>query len=199
MTGVDGGEPMPTSLRFVTVTNTSKKPITLYPNFPARLQVVQVKLAPRGKSRPLPYDLLIGTRGWEDLISGDRIRLEDVRPWRPAMVTVKNLSSDQPVSFEIKLPPSKKRDKFKGKPTAGLRKRYTVRPLETSPRVHLVSIAKRTWDDETLVDIKPVPYIGPPMVDPPCVGSLGDDDVYVCYECGQPIVFRFRPPRPIHI
>ena len=40
--------------------------------------------------------------------------------------------------------------------------------------------------------------IGPPE-HPRCVGSYYGEDVYVCYECGQPIVFRYAPPRPIHV
>jgi hypothetical protein len=190
---------MPKSLRFVTVTNISEKAVTLYPDLPKRHESVRIKLGPRGTSRPLPYDLLIGTQGWEDLISEASISLEDVPPWRPVMVTVTNLSG-QTVNFEVKLPRSKKRKTSKeGKPSAGLRKRYRVWPKKTSPRVHVDAIAKPSWGDEKLVDIKPVPYIGPPMAGPPCIGSFGDDDVYICYVCGQPIVIRYHPPRPIHI
>jgi hypothetical protein len=103
---------MTTSPRFVTVTNNSDKIITLYPDLPRTKnddQPIEIKIAPREKSRPLPYDLLSGTKDWQALISGGRILVEDVPPWRPTLVNIKNLSS-QLVSFEVKLPHPKKRE-----------------------------------------------------------------------------------------
>ena len=197
---------MTTSPRFVTVTNNSDKIITLYPDLPTRTrtkkddQPIEIKIAPREKSRPLPYDLLSGTKDWQTLVSGGRILVEDVPPWRPTLVNIKNLSS-QPVSFEVKLPRPKKREPSKAS-SATLRKRYKVRPQRFSPRVHLDSIVKLDLESlvrEKALEVKPVPYIGPPVANPPCVGSFGNDDVYLCYECGQPIVIRYQPPRPIHI
>src|SRR5687767_10454468 len=115
---------MTTSPRFVTVTNKSDKIITLYPDLPRSKkddQPVEIKLTPRERSRPLPYDLLSATKGWQALISGGRILLEDVPPWRPTLVNIKNLSG-QMVTFEVKLPRPKKKGTA-AKSSAGLRKR----------------------------------------------------------------------------
>ncbi|HEX3129512.1 MAG TPA: hypothetical protein VH394_19400 [Thermoanaerobaculia bacterium] len=194
---------MATNPRFVTVTNKSRTTITLYPDLPGTKkeeQRVEIKLAPNERSRPLPYDLLIETEGWQNLVSEGCILVEDIPPWRSTLVNIKNLTS-QPLRFEVRLPRAGK-PKASGKSGAALRKKYTIRPQKFSPRLHVDSILKLDVEElarQRAIELKPVPYIGPPLVKPPCVGSFGNDDVYLCYECGQPIVIRYYPPRPIHI
>lgn len=185
--------------QFVTVTNVSKKTFTLYPKLPKQdKHKVEIEVAPGRRTPPLPYDRLLGSRGWKALADAGRVRIEDVPPWRPAVVTVKNLSRDA-ISVDVALPPQRNN----GQPQERPPKRYKVGPGRTSPRVSLRSLANRAALQALAageqVSIKPVPYIGPALSRPPCIGSFGGDDVYSCYRCGQPIVIRYHPPRPIHI
>ena len=50
-----------------------------------------------------------------------------------------------------------------------------------------------------VVGILPVYDIGPSTGRGKSIASYVDEDVYICYKCGGPIVFRVSPPTPVHI
>lgn len=193
-------------VRFVTVTNKSKETIKLHPNWPTTskgkpiTRSPEVILPPKKTTRPLPYNFLIGSKDWESLVSEGKISLEELNV-NPPFVTVKNQSSKE-VIFELRLPekPEKKSSKTE-KPQDNKKKMNVIVPPEqTSTPLHLDSIIdKAKIESQRNIIIEPVSYIGPAMANPPCIGSLGYEDVYACWECGEPIVFRYNPAIPIHI
>ena len=184
------------NVRLVKVTNTSDEPIELCPSFIGKKGTKSFKhgkivVQPNQSSHPLPYSALLGSEGWASLISKGRISIEDV-DWRSTVGTIENLSKEQ-LSFEV----------FDGNGN-GLRQ-ITVDSGKKSGFLPLNKI-KRYKRLESLaaqkqIRLKPHPYIGPPPPLAPsrCMGSYGNEEVYLCYECGAPIVFRFHPPRPIHV
>lgn len=188
----------PQKLRYVCVRNISVKPVTLHPRFPQPKKKLKppspITLAPDQTSRPMLYDSLVGTKNWSSLVTGEQIGVKDV-PWVATFAKIWNISTE-PVTFDVELP-QKPRDRRKEL------KRVTLTASETSPPLHLGSITQRrklkSMAKKKIVSIEPVPYIGPRIADYPSVGSFGYDDVYICYECGGPIVFRYNPPVPIHI
>jgi hypothetical protein len=189
---------MAPSLKYVTVTNVSDERIVLYPRFlrpkkpgPPRSPI---PLDPNQTSRPLPYHSLEGGKNWDSLAARGCIRLKEV-PYIAVFGTIQNRTA-QPISVNLELPrragvgPSQTR-------------RISLKPLEISRSLHLRSILQwrklKSLAKKRAVSIEPIPYIGPRVADLPSVGSYGDDDVYICWDCGGPIVFRYDPPRPIHI
>lgn len=188
----------PQKLRYVSVRNVSNKPVTLHPRFPQPKKKLKsptpITLAPDQTSRPMLYDSLVGTKNWNSFVTGKQIAVKDV-PWVATFAKIENTFSE-PVSFDLELP-KKPRERRKEV------RRVTLTPSETSPPLHLGSITQRrklkSLAKRKIVSIEPVPYIGPRIADYPSVGSFGYDDVYICYDCGGPIVFRYSPPVPIHV
>ena len=71
-----------------------------------------------------------------------------------------------------------------------------------STTIHLPSLENRQvlrdLQRKRKITLEPLPYIAP-YYRGGSAGSYGDEDVYVCWDCGGPIVFRGSPPTPIHI
>ncbi|MFQ5903711.1 MAG: hypothetical protein ACE5JO_08475, partial [Candidatus Binatia bacterium] len=76
----------------------------------------------------------------------------------------------------------------------------TVRPGQVSKPIHIASVVQKrrlkSLARRKTVRITPLAYIGPRVGDRPAAGSYGYEDVYICYDCGGPIVFRGSPPVP---
>lgn len=187
---------MAATIKFVKVTNKCDRPITIHTRFPRPKKPgsskdpkpveSEIRLAP-GQTCPriIPHTALIGARNWDILNARGCIGLEFV-PWTSPYARVTARSA--PVVFDVRRP--------KGKP-----RRIELGPGQTSRAVplsailqgrRLVSLAKRR---RIILERS---YIGP-TYSPAAAGSLGTDDVYICNECGGPIVFRYHPPVPIHI
>jgi hypothetical protein len=184
------------TVKFVKVTNKCDRPITVHTRFPRPKKSgsskdpkpveSQIKLAPgQTSARAIALTALIGARNWDTLNARGCIGLEFV-PWTPAFATV--TARAEPSTFDVQVPGAKPR---RVKLSPGQKSR-TVPLLAIPQRHRLESLAKRkriTLDRS---------YIGPSYTSG-AAGSLGSDDVYICNECGGPIVFRYHPPVPIHI
>ena len=179
--------------RFVSVTNKCGRRITIHARFPrpkkpgrsaARPLDSPITLAPGETSRVIALNALIGARNWTAV--RECIDLKDT-PWTPTFANV-TAKSDS-VAFDVRVPGKKRASRVKLAPGQASR---TV-PVSAIPqRRRLEALARR----KSLMLVRS--YIGP-KYSPGAAGSLGSDDVYICDKCGGPIVFRYYPPRPIHI
>jgi hypothetical protein len=181
---------------FVRITNTCNRRITIYTRFPRPMKPSsrgrrtiesRINLNPRETTaRPIAYAALVGARNWDALRERGCIRLEVV-PWTSQFARVTAVRSA--VTFDVKVP-------------RAAPKRVHVTPGETSRTVPLANVIQRRKLQDLakkgLVKLDRSP-IGPRFAAVPAVGSLGYDDVYICDECGGPIVFRYYPPIPIHV
>jgi len=184
--------------RFVEVLNNCKESIRIYlrfprPKKPKEHSQTSFSLSPGHSSRPVPYPSLVGARNWDRLSERSCIKFKDV-PWTPTFASVQN-TGREPLNIVLRLPARKRR--------APKTKIVKVLAGKTSPPLHLPSLLQKrrlkSLARRKAAKVLPLVYIGPRVGDPPAVGSLGYEDVYVCYECGKPIVFRGSPPVPIHV
>ncbi|MBI2682341.1 MAG: hypothetical protein HYX26_03850 [Acidobacteriales bacterium] len=65
---------------------------------------------------------------------------------------------------------------------------FTESALKRQPEI--LDLAKRN-----VIKMSPIVFALPPA--PSSYGY--DEGFYVCDECGGPIIFRYSPPRPIHV
>ncbi len=186
------------AIRFIEIVNNCKETIRVYlrfprPKKPRELSQTSFSLSPGHSSRPVPYPSLVGARDWDRLHERSCIKFNDV-PWTPSFALVQN-KSREPLNIVLRLPPKKRR--------APKTRIIRVPAGKTSPPLHLPSLLQKrqlkSLARRKAAKILPLAYIGPRVGDPPAVGSFGYEDVYVCYDCGKPIVFRGSPPVPIHV
>lgn len=182
---------------FVNVINNCSKTITVQIRVPRPKKgppppiPKSIKVRPNHESGPLPYAHVVGTQSWDAL--HDLGCVEFVRTRSLArFYSIENVS-DQPIKLKVspKAPPEKKRVAT-----------IAIKPGRKSRPLDIKSISRARVDsllDRKAIRLNPVKYIGPRVGPEPAVGSYFGENVYVCYKCGRPIVFRGYPPRPIHI
>jgi len=182
-------------MRFVRVKNVSNDRITLHPRFErpkkrAQPRWAPIHLRPGQASEPMPEGALSGSKGWHDLRGHRAVELITVSTFTGfvAVEAVRTASVRLPITVHA---PKKRAHKHE----------LVIAPGQ--PRiVHLKSIedgaALRRLEKQRKIRLVPVPYIAPSRR-AGWSGSFGDEQVYVCWDCGGPIVFRGSPPTPIHI
>lgn len=181
---------------YVQITNNCKETIKVYLRYrrpkKSAKRPKSFILTPRQKTHPVPIHFLVGARGWNELKNRDCVNIESIA-YEPHFVQLLNLSREV-LSFEIKLV-SKVAKKVKTtiKLEPGKRSR-TVEASSVSQRRRLNNLVKKKQ-----VDILPIYDIGPSTGRGRAVASYADEDVYTCFKCGGPIVFRGSPPTPVHI
>jgi hypothetical protein len=148
-------------------------------------------LASGHNSRPVPYSSLVGAKNWDKLNESGCLSLKNV-PWTPTFVSVEN-KGESVLRLMLQLTKKKRR----------LTKIVRLKQGEISGPLHIGSVVERRQlkllARRKRVVIRPLAYIGPRAGDARAAGSYGYEDVYICYECGGPIVFRGSPPVPIHV
>ena len=187
-------------LRYVKVTNHCEETVEVYIRRPrAKKQTSAMKarpskytLRPDDDTPPLPEHMLIGAKGWEALKNRECVEIAEV-PHELRFVHVVN-TSEQRVSIDL-APATKARTREKTT--------VTVSPDKKSRLIDLKSVAQRRKLDHLVRDkkvmVEPNYEIGPTTGRKGAVASYVGESVYICYECGGPIVFRGSPPTPIHI
>jgi hypothetical protein len=149
-------------------------------------------LRPGQSTNPIPLHFLVGARGWEKLKSRECVHIDSIA-YEARFVQLLNRTKDV-LCFNIRLAPTLAK---KAKTTIELK------PGQRSRSVQVSSISQRRRLDnlvkEKQVEILPVYDIGPSTGRGRSVASYADEDVYTCYKCGGPIVFRGSPPTPVHI
>jgi len=186
--------------RYVKVTNHCDETVEVYLRRPrakkesslTKRLLSKLTLRPDQESEPLPQHLLVGAKGWKSLRTRDCIEIADV-PYELRFVQIVNIS-EQPVSIDVS-PAVEARTREKTT--------VTVDPQKTSRMIDLTSVAQRRklgrLVRENKVSIEPNYLIGPTTGRKGAVASYVGESVYICYECGGPIIFRGSPPTPIHI
>lgn len=186
--------------QYVKIHNNCDRAIRVYLRFPRpkkkpkkpfRRPRASFALEPRQASHALPLHFLVGARRWEALRARACVRIETV-PFEPRFVQILN-RGDKPITLSVR-PATAKVPKRKVSLTVKARKSRTVdyRSITRKDRVNQLVSAGR-------LVVRPAYDIGPATGRGRSVGSYGDEDVYICYECGRPIVFRGSPPTPVHI
>lgn len=142
--------------------------------------------------RPLQRSLLEGATGWDELRKRDCVIIERVT-LEAHYGQVVNLSSAA-LELAVRLPA-----KAKPKTEAVVK----LKPGKKSRTVDLRSIVEPDQLSEAVdkgeATLLARADIFGAAIRRGAVASYGNEDVYICYECGGPIVFRGDPPRPIHI
>ena len=144
-------------------------------------------IEPGQESRPIPRRLLAGARDWSRLQSNSCIQIESVA-FDPRYIRLLNESS-KPISLTLR--PRK----------AKAPKTLVIRPDKKSRVLDVSAVPKprlRELQRKGQLSVIPVYEIGPAGTSQSRGWSDGED-VYTCYECGGPIVFRGSPPTPVHI
>ena len=181
---------------YVQITNNCRDTIIVYIRYPRPKKSAKgpksVILTPQQKTHPLPIHFLVGARGWDKLKNRDCVNIESITD-EPRFVQLLNRSTEV-LSFDIRLALKVAK---KAKTTIELK------PGKRSRRVEMKSVSQRRRLDHLVkkkqVDVLPVYDIGPSTGRGRAVASYADEDVYTCYKCGGPIVFRGSPPTPVHI
>jgi hypothetical protein len=149
-------------------------------------------LEPRQSSHPLPRNFLVGARGWDRLESLDCVDIKTVK-YEPRFVQIDNLTEDLVTLNVVPTPKVPIRKKTK----------LTIEAGKKSRSVDIHSISQRSKLRKLVktgkVRLAPIYAIGPSTGRGKAVASYAHEDVYICYKCGGPIVFRGDPPMPVHI
>lgn len=143
---------------------------------------------------PIVRHLLEGAKNWDLIKNKDCVAIESV-PFEPRFVEILNKSDEQ---LELVVRPSPKPAREKKRKAA-----LKVKPGEKSRPVEVRSITQRQRLSKLVkkgeAEVIPVYEIGPSTGRGGAVASYAYDDVYTCYKCGGPIIFRGDPPTPVHI
>ena len=184
-----------TLLKYITIENRCSDPITVHLRVlrpkkglatPAKITVL-----PGYPSSPIPYALLAGTPDWDSLSRIKCVKLVETRTLPPFHI-IQNVTSRP---LDIRVSPPAPREK----------KRVTtlhIRPGRKSPPISLRAVSRSRLDrlvDLGSLKVEPVSYLAPTTRPAPVAATYFGEDVYICYKCGRPIVFRGHPPTPIHV
>jgi hypothetical protein len=154
--------------------------------------VSSVKIEPGERTKPMPRHWLVGARGWEELRNRDCVVLKSVK-FEPRYVQLLN-DSTKPIAIVLRVP----------RPEAPARlKKISLKPKQRSRVVDLRTVRDqkrlRRLVSAKKLSLYPDFWIGPATGRGKAIGSYYEEDVYTCYDCGGPIVFRGAPPTPVHI
>jgi hypothetical protein len=153
-----------------------------------------INLLPNRTTYPIARANLVGARNWDEISSRPCILIEAVQH-EPQFYYVKNVGK-APLTIPIK--PILPKEVAAGYPKR--KKVVVIKPGAVSRAIDKRSFQKPEQLQEFIrskrASIRPAD-IGPGREG--TYGSFQGEDVYICYECGGPIVFRGHPPRPVHI
>ena len=186
-------------LRFVTVRNHTNKQISL------PLSVVRSNISgPAGRLRiVLPanktvddvlYTAVEKSSKWKKLISAGWITYKDT-DHRPTALQV-DAKAKGPIEIAVRV---------RKRPPKGRRRTRVLRlvPGKRSRYIRFNSIIDKQGFKSLLrkraISARPVAPMGRSSWAWGGGTYLGDDRVYICYDCGRPIVFRGSPPVPVHV
>ncbi len=187
-------------LRYVKVTNHCEETVEVYlrrarakkESSSTRGRPSKYTLRPDQETPPLAHHLLIGAKGWKSLKARECIEIVEVPyEWRFGQIVN---TSEQPVSIDV-APAIEARRREKTTVTVGPHKRSRIVDLKSVTQRRKLGRLVR----EKKVSIEPNYLIGPTTGRKGAVASYVGESVYICYECGGPIIFRGSPPTPIHI
>lgn len=150
------------------------------------------RLEPGQETQPVPRQWLVGASGWEELRNRDCVVIQSVE-YQPRYVQVLN-ASEEAIQLVLRI----------RRPSAEPRvRKLTLKPRQRSRVVDLKVIRDRKRLDALVsskkLAIYPAVSIGPATGRGEALGSYYGEDVYTCYRCGRPIVFRGSPPTPVHV
>ena len=184
------------SVPYITITNNCSKQITIHLRYRAPMKgkppPTKIDLAPKQRIDALPLHLLVGAKGWKSLQEKDCVQIDRI-DYEPNFAYLTNITKEiltldiKPTEFVPEVKPSTIKIDPK-KPSRAIYKKSLDKPARL-----------RSLEQEKKLILTPIRHIGPPTKAKRSVGSFLGESVYICYECGAPIIFRGSPPRPIHI
>lgn len=186
-------------IRYVKVTNHCTETINIFFRFLRETKVkkpkkVSIRLFPGETSDAIPYPRLVGAKGWQAIEERQCVEITTV-DYEPQFILIRNETDKQielPISVKDPKRPRRKVGTFNIAPQTSPKPLYKKSLLKRSELNKLI--------DNKSITIKPFIDIGPKTSkNPEVVGSYYGEDVYICYKCGRPIVFRGYPPTPIHV
>jgi hypothetical protein len=152
----------------------------------------EIDLAPNQRIDALPLYLLKGAEGWDSLNQMDCVHIDHTE-YEPDFAYITNMT-EEIITLDIK--PTELTPELK-------HATLDIDPKKPPHAIYKSSLDKpkrlRSLEQEKKLILTPIRYIGPPIRTKGAVGSFLGEDVYICYECGGPIIFRYHPPIPIHI
>lgn len=190
-----GGENVKVPAGYVVVVNNCPGPIDVYlhkfrpkkshAGGPGRITVKAGHASP-----PLLETRLVGAKNWKELKNRDCVEIVDSVLQAPFV----RVNSTAPREISLKLAFADERA-----PRRKVIRPLRIKPRQTSAPVSLHSLLK-TKEFKKLKEERRITLERVPSKELPTIASYwGDEDYYICDECGKPIVFRGNPPTPIHV
>jgi hypothetical protein len=187
-------------IRYVVVTNHCPEKVKIFFRYIREIKArkkekVSITLSPGETSPAIPYTRIIGAKDWEVIKQRTCIKIEETT-YEPRFIYLEN-NTDETVSIPITVSVAKE-----GQPRH--RTSLDINPHSVSKPIDKKSLAKKVAFNKLVSDnkirMREFIDVGPSFsLNPDVVGSYYGEEVYICYKCGRPIVFRDHPPRPIHI
>ncbi len=177
-------------MQYVQIRNGCGRRIKLFPRFPKPTKgrahaPGPIELSPDAVSTPVLLGAVVDCDGWAEV--KDCISLENVAG-APTFISIR-ASKRKPIKLRLKL-----------KRTKGAR--ASVKVIRISEKARVISqdaLASpsevKKLEKQSLVTLKQVF----PVYLPSSYSYGYEDSLYLCRDCGRPIVFRGSPPRPIHV
>ena len=179
-------------LRYVRITNLGTGTIHIHLQPPGEAHKGKetpsaIVLRPGETSTAILWTALRASPDWPALRESKRLRLQRVRNV-PAFRRLK-ARTDVPVPVRLRV-----------RTASGQRRSKTIRVSRRHPRAvqeSAIDDIKALFELVTQGKITAGPFTFNVV---PARGSYGyEDDVYICDVCGGTIVFRYRPPHPVHV
>ena len=187
-------------IRYVIVTNHCPEKVKIFFRYvrgirPQKREKVSITLHPGETSPAIPYARIIGAKDWELIKRRTCLQFEETT-YEPRFIYLEN-RTDETVSIPITVSVAKE-----GQPHH--KTSLDISPHSVSKPIDKKSFARKAAFNKLISDnkisVRPFIDIGPSFsLNREVVGSFYGEEVFVCYKCGKPIVFRYNPPRPIHI
>lgn len=185
---------------YVVVTNHCPEKVRIFFRYVREIRArkrekVSITLRSGEKSPAIPYARIVGAKDWELIKQRTCVQIEETA-YEPGFIFLEN-KTNETISIPLTVSVAKE-----GRPRH--KTSLDIGPHSVSKPIDRKSLAKRVAFNEMVSDnkirVRPFIDIGPSFsLNPGVVGSFYGEDVYICYKCGRPIVFRDYPPTPIHI
>lgn len=187
-------------ISYVIITNNCPEKIKIFFRYVREIKArkrekVSITLHPGETSPAIPYTRIVGAKDWELIKQRICVQIQEIAH-DPRFIYLEN-RSDETISIPITVSVAKE-GKPRHKTSLDVKPHSVSKPLDKKSLSRKVAFNKLISDNK--ISVRPFIDVGPSLsLNPEVVGSFYGEEVYICYKCGRPIVFRGYPPTPIHI